>query len=314
MVGKATRRRHFTAGCGVAAIAAAILAPSGLHAQAAQGNFTVDSGAANANRTATIDDIFINSAEAVLTWSPFDMATGTNAIDFLPFGNTINFRSAGDFVVLNRIIANDPNRPIGFNGDVNSLVNGITGGTVMIYSPSGLVIGATGTFDVGNLVLTANDIDTTGGLFGPDGEIRFRGAANSTANILVRAGAQITAPMEGSYVAMVAPRITQQGDVRVNGSTGYVAAESADITINSGLFDINILTGTTVTTNAVNHTGSTGGPSSNGGADHHAIYFVAMPKFRPWPRRGHRPVRRSAGQRHHQRRAFLLAASGVRVE
>jgi hypothetical protein len=44
--------------------------------------------------------------------------------------------------------------------------------------------------NVGSLVLTTNDIITTGGLFGPGGTIRFSGAAGSTSTITVNGSDQ----------------------------------------------------------------------------------------------------------------------------
>ena len=90
-------------------------------------------------------------------------------------------------------------------------------------------------------------------------------------------GARIEALAEGSYIAMIAPGIIQQGNVRVNGSAGYIAAEAVDLVINDGLFDINVQTGSEVA-NAIRHRGSTGGPASGALGDNHNIYMVAMPK------------------------------------
>ena len=76
---------------------------------------------------------------------------------------------------------------------------------------------------------------------------------------------------------MAAPRIDHQGSARVNGSVAYVAAELVDLTINSGLFDINVQAGTEQA-NPLFHGGTTGGPASSMGGDNHAIYMVAVPK------------------------------------
>src|SRR3546814_444566 len=102
---------------------------------------------------------------------------------------------------------------------------------------------------VGSLVLTTNDIVTTGGLFDTTtGAIRFRGTAGSVAGVTVNGEIHANQSLTpgSSYVALVAPRVAQNGLVDVYGSAAYVAAESADIRINAGLFDIDVLTGTTV--------------------------------------------------------------------
>src|SRR3546814_10904678 len=77
---------------------------------------------------------------------------------------------------------------------------------------------------------------------------------------------------------MVAPRIVQNGAVTADGSTAYVAAEQADIRINGGLFDINVLVGA-AGGEAIVHGGSTGGPAHvQDDTDRNRIYMVAVPK------------------------------------
>ncbi|WP_156472223.1 hypothetical protein [Sphingorhabdus sp. M41] len=253
-------------------------------------------------RTTSLDEVQISLSEAVINWTPldtdaptFDQLTGLvdNPINILPSTRTLRFVSAGlDYTVLNRILP-DPaavGRPVQFNGNVESFtdISGTTpGGNIWFYSPGGIIAGATSSFDVGSLVLTTNDIDTTGGLFGSGGEIRFSGVADSTARVEIISGAEINALNDrSSYVAIVAPRIVQGGTVTVDGSVAYVAAEQADLTINNGLFDIAIGVGTS-DTNGVVHTGTTTGPALtptvNGmgqvtDADAQTIYMVAVPK------------------------------------
>src|SRR5207244_13119055 len=85
-------------------------------------------------------------------------------------------------------------------------------------------------------------------------------------------GAQINALEPVSYVALVAPRIEQGGDVRVNGSAAYVAGEQVTMAMNQGLFDIQVDVGTT-DPNGIVHTGETSGPANS-----HNITMVAVPK------------------------------------
>src|SRR3546814_6506440 len=75
--------------------------------------------------------------------------------------------------------------PVAFNGAVTSYsgsrfstFGNEQGGNIWFYNAGGLLIGDGATFNVGSLLLTTNAIDTTGGLFGPGGAIRFRGAAS----------------------------------------------------------------------------------------------------------------------------------------
>jgi hypothetical protein len=95
--------------------------------------------------------------------------------------------------------------------------------------------------------------------------------------IQVLPGAKINALQQNSYVAMVAPRIEQGGTVRVNGSAAYVAAEQLTMTLNQGLFDVQVDIGSG-DPNGIVHTGETSGPASSGSSDRHVVYMVAVPK------------------------------------
>jgi len=263
--------------CSVSAAALALMfVPSSALAQdsaisAVEGTGNVTTGSATIVQTSTQDTVTVNSREAVIDWDLTDDAIGGGDIVFLPGDNTLLFAGDSEYTVLNRIVPTDATRGIRIDGTVQSRVGGAVGGNVWFYSPGGIIAGSTSVFDVGGLVLTTNNIDTTGGLFGPGGEIRFRGAAGSSSAVVVENGAQITAPnngginsqVGGSYVALVAPRVVQGGNVNVNGSVAYIGAEQADVTINNGLFDINITVGTTDANGVVHEeNGQTLGPSS----------------------------------------------------
>lgn len=259
--------------------------------RAFQAESTVTLGSATFGRTPAADTIAINAAQTVINWNPETGPAGllpAGTIDILPVGRTLTFTNAPGlntpYIVLNRIIApSSATRGIAINGSVTSTFGAVAGipapvgGTVWFYTPGGFVIGANARFNVGNLVLSANDIDTTGGLLGPTGEIRFRGAAGSTAAITVNPAAlpagQFILPNAGSYMAMVAPTVTMGGSANVNGSVAYVAAEQVDVRINAGLLDIAFLVGTD-SANAITHTGTTRGPAQTT----HGIFFAAMPK------------------------------------
>ncbi|MDP3784437.1 MAG: hypothetical protein Q8Q79_16155, partial [Sphingopyxis sp.] len=225
--------------------------------------------------------------QTIINWTPSNAPVG-GVIDFLPTGNSLSFTGNGQYIVLNRFVSG-AGLPIAdqiaINGTVNSIdfaSSGGRGGNIWFYNAGGILIGATGVINVGSLVLTANDVLTTGGLLGPSGEIRFRGASGSTSNVTVSAGAAINAnnPFDpgSSYVALVAPRVVQAGAVRVDGSVGYVAAEQADVRINSGLFDINVQVGAEGG-NVITHTGTTGGPAHlDNNPNDSRIYMVAIPK------------------------------------
>lgn len=233
----------------------------------------------------------VSTPQTIINWTPADDAPTGGAIDFLPAGSTLEFYGTGDYTVLNRFVdANGGSigRQVALNGTVNSYVGSrfagsgnVQGGNIWFYNAGGVLIGNGAAINVGSLLLTANDIDTTGGMFGAGGEIRFRGAAG-TSRVEIASGASINAAVAGnpggSYVALVAPRVVQSGAVRVDGSAAYVAAEQADIRINGGLFDIDVLVGPDGG-NAIVHDGSTTGPAhEQGDVDQSRIYMVAIPK------------------------------------
>lgn len=256
--------------------AAPVLAQAGF-----QGTVTPPTGT-TITRAGTTDTIRLTNSSTVLDWT----ATGpvrNGAIDFLPAGSTGAFVGAPgltDFVVLNRVLPGASSAPIAFNGTITAQLTDTgtgalkTGGTVWFYSPGGIIAGPTAIFDVGSLLLTADAVNGTGGPLNARGFSVAGGAAG--ASVEIRPGAQIRALQPGSYVAVVAPRVVQAGSVRVNGSAAYVPAAGADLTIDGGLFNISITTGSDGT--ALTHTGSTTGPAADGMSGVHRVYLVSVPK------------------------------------
>lgn len=272
-------RRALLLGCAIAGLCAAA---SQVDAQAFNANPKTVAGVVAYDRaTPGVETITIDSPSAIINWTPPSVPS-----IFLPQGNTatfVNGPSVANYAVLNRILTLEPVR---FDGTVLGLLGDLAagtaapGGTIIFSSPGGIIIGATAVFDVGNLVLTSLNVvdDGTGNFFDANGTLLMNGGAGApNAAIVTEAGAQINALTQGSFVAMVAPRIVHGGSVRVNGSAAYVAGEQVRLTINQGLFDIIVDSGSD---NAVPliHTGSTGGPASTGAGDLHGIYMVAMPK------------------------------------
>jgi filamentous hemagglutinin family protein len=247
-----------------------------------QASMTVASGQATRTITGSgTETITIETPSAILNWQPTSTAPGT--ILFLPDKHTATFQNGQnvtDFAVLNRI---STNQTIQFDGMVRSqLIGGaapVTGGTVLFSSPGGIILGETAVFDVGKLVLTTLLVDDDNGTFiSGDGTIRFRGGDDfPNSQIFTFAGSRIEALSQGSWVAMVSPRVDHRGAVRVNGSAAYIGAESVDMRVNNGLFDIVVNVGSSHVV-PVRHLGSTGGPRSDGAGDHHRIYMVAVPK------------------------------------
>jgi filamentous hemagglutinin family protein len=283
---RAAAMRH----CSALALALGIAAmPAAAAAQSFNGTGTPVMGTATIADVAGTTTIKVDQPETVIDWSvttagstvPFNFqAAGTTAF----FQESDSFGSNTQFTVLNRILPSNAagvpvSRPVEFNGTVEATVFGQrANANVWFYSPTGIVAGPSAVFNVGSLLLTTNDIDTTGGLFGASGEIRLRGPANSTGYIDVRAGAQLNAlDPNGSYLALVAPRVVQAGTLQSQTGIALVGAEQADITINAGLMNIVVTEGTT-DANGIVHSGTSGGPASTGLADVKSIQMIAIPK------------------------------------
>ena len=283
------RRSSLLLGGAGLAIAAALALPSQARAQAFNAGFEFVRGDGTVNRqVANTDTITITTSTAVLDWTPFEDESG-NALTFLPNGRTAFFQDGpgqGGFAVLNRILPSTNGDVAVFNGTVISRLQAAdgtlsNGGTVAFYSPTGILVGNSAVFDVGQLLLTTLDPDLDSfESFAAGGVLQLAGPAGTTSAVDIRSGAQITATGENSFFSVVAPQVIMRGDAYINGSTAYVAGEQVSLSYNNGLFDIQVPVGTTVGT-AIRHVGSTGGPASTGGADGHAIYAVARGNGNP---------------------------------
>lgn len=267
------------------ALATAILAqPTIAHAQSFQGTVGSVVGSASVVAGTNTTNITVSGPSAVINWIPNDNASTGGPILFQTAGTTATFTGvAGDFAVLNRIIPTGSNRPIQFDGTVRSEISnsGIAapGGTVFFYSPGGILVGANAIFDVGNLALTTSDLAyDASGRFDTAGSYVFKPVTVAGSGISILPGAQINASVDGSYVALVAPRVGNAGSITVNGSAALVAADAATITFSpSGLFDIQVDSGTSATGTVATNTGSITG-SAGTSAVNHRIYMVAVAK------------------------------------
>lgn len=267
------------------ALATAILAkPAIAHAQSFQGTVGSVVGSVSVVAGTNTTNVTVSGPSAVINWIPNDNASTGGPILFQTAGTTATFTGvAGDFAVLNRIIPTGSNRPIQFDGTVRSEISnsGIAapGGTVFFYSPGGILVGANAIFDVGNLALTTADLAyDASGRFDTAGSYVFKPVTVAGSGISILPGAQINASVDGSYVALVAPRVENGGSITVNGSAALVAADAATITFSpSGLFDIQVDSGTSATGTVAANTGSITG-SAGTSAVNHRIYMVAVAK------------------------------------
>lgn len=289
MTAKRHRSRKDVAVASTLAIAVSLVA-GGVIANAQSFNvsgYSVPAGSATSYAGSGTTTIQVYTNNAVIDWTPTDTAIGGGAINFQSAGTTATFYGNPGFTVLNRIVPVDPTRAIQFNGNVSSLYylasgGTATGGTVFFYSPGGIILGSTATFDVGNLGLTTSDLTydpTTADFGGANGTAVFQAATQTGSQIAINAGATINALNAGSYVAMVAPSINQAGTINVNGSAALVAAEGATINFSpDGLFDIQVDVGSDAGANALVNTGTITGTAGTAGVEYHRIYMVAVPK------------------------------------
>ncbi|MCY1671679.1 hypothetical protein OVA07_11735 [Novosphingobium sp. SL115] len=285
-------RRQLVSASGLALATALVAATPALRAQSFQGTVTSSVGVMNVFETTGITSVTVGSPSAVINWTPIDTAATGGAIDFQPAGTIATFTNnpnlTSDFAVLNRIIPSGSNRPIQFNGIVASQLQSASGGaspggTVFFYSPGGIVVGAGAVFDVGNLVLTTSDLTyDSSGNFDTNGAYVFQPATVAGSQIVVRAGATLNSSPDGSYIALVAPSVTNRGTISVNGSAALVAADAATITFSpSGLFDIQVDSGSSYNVGegdtALRNFGTITGPAASDVAVHR-IYMVAVAK------------------------------------
>ncbi|NNM76167.1 hypothetical protein HJG53_04505 [Sphingomonas sp. ID1715] len=280
--------RRIAAGSSVIALATMLAGPA--HGQSAPLAYnapdpTVVSGTVNINRgvTPNVETYTVTSPTAVIDFTPSDTGVGGGAINFQNAGSTVTYQGTSDFTILNRIVPSDPSRAVQFNGTVMSRIVGnaspTPGGSVWFYSPGGIIAGNGAVFDVQGLLLATGDPTGGSGTIGSTTSFSIASAAGSNASVNIQPGAQIIANPEGSYVALVAPVVQQNGSVRVNGSAAYVAAEQATLSINQGLFDISVAVGSDGPNGfPLIHQGMTGGPSSSGSGDRQGIFMVAVPK------------------------------------
>jgi hypothetical protein len=285
----ARKRTSLLTGCGSAALALGLILGAGpAGAQAIQANGTPVLG--NATITATTPGqttVTVASRTVVINWTPQEDGNG-NALDFLPTNTTATFQNAvganfgGNFAVLNRILPATNGNVAVINGRVvsqfaSAAAGPTPSGFVAFYSPTGILVGETASFDVGRLLLTTLDVSPENfQSFVQNGiPLTLQGAQGSSATIQINPGAQIQALPENAFFAVVAADVEMRGSARVNGSHAYVAGEVVNLSFSNGLFNITVPVGTAADGEVVTLNGNVGGPSSTGSGDNHMIYAVA---------------------------------------
>lgn len=285
------KRSRLLVGCGSTALALGLMLgsdPAAAQGIQAEGNVVVGGAEIIPGSNSTTVDIF--TPTVVIDWSPFQDANG-NALTFLPAGSLASFQSSElqDFSVLNRILPSTNGNVAVIDGTVISRVQNLAGqlvpgGFVAFYSPTGILIGSTASFDVGRLLLTTLDVSDLDFQFFAEqnGPMFLAAAPGSTARIQIAPGAQINATPENAFFAVVAADVEMRGIARVNGSHAYVAGEVVSLKFSNGLFDISVPVGTAASGEVVTLDGTVGGPSSTGvNGDNHMIYAVARASADP---------------------------------
>ncbi len=282
-----TARSRMLLGCGSAALAVSLsLAHSEeARAEAFQASPRVVQGEVFIDREVTNQDIItvFQGPTPVIDWIPF-LDNNGNAQIFLPDGRTAIFQNdfqSGDFAVINRILPSPNNDIVQINGTVigrlQSEAGNVPGGFIVFYSPTGILVGSTASFDIGRLLLTT--LDVTG--FDPQTQsINLAAGQGPAARIETLPGSQFIGSAENSLVALVGHQVIHSGTINVNGTAAFVAGEQVNLTYNQGLLDITVPVGTDIF-EAIIHNGTTGGPSSTGAGDDHMIYAVARAKAEP---------------------------------
>lgn len=285
-------RRPLLSSCAIAGALAVTGQAGPASAQSYLGTVSSATNASVDQSVANTTTVTVTAPSAVINWTPSASPNADGVIPFQAAGTQTNFQSSGgDYTVLNRILPGGPGgsttNPVEFNGLTTSYIgpagpSSTVGGHIWFYSPGGIMVGASGQFDVGGLGLTTLDITDADFLSGTSsGNYKFQPALNELAKISIAAGGSLTATGADSYIALVAPRIGMDGQVRSGNSIAYVAGTAGDITIHNGLFDINVTQGTSGApgdSTALSHTGSSTAGSATSGADQRAIYMVAIPK------------------------------------
>ncbi len=281
--------KQLVSASGLALATALVAMGPKLMAQGFNASGTVVAGTATINTTPTTTAITVFTPSAVINWTPNDTAPTGGPINFQDSIATTTYQndfSISDYAVLNRIIPSGSTRPIQFNGSVISQLQAVSapstpGGTLFFYSPGGILIGGSSVFNVGSLVLTTSDLayDATTGSFDTLGSYVFEPVTVPGSQIVVSAGAQLNASVDGSYIALVAPSITNNGTINVNGSAALVAADAATITFSpNGLFDIQVDSGTSASGTVIQNNGSVTGAAASQPNFVHRVYAVAVPK------------------------------------
>ena len=155
-------------------------------------------GAATVSRNGAAMTVTQSSSRAVLNWQSFGVAAG----------ESVNFvQPSASAVALNRVAGSD----------ASSILGRLTAnGQVFLLNPNGIVFGSGARVDVGGLVASTLSMNTADFM---NGGTSFTGG-NGTGSI-TNSGS-----LNGSYVALIAPQVSNSGSINTpNGTTALVAGD-----------------------------------------------------------------------------------------
>ncbi|MCP5539769.1 MAG: filamentous hemagglutinin N-terminal domain-containing protein, partial [Akkermansiaceae bacterium] len=147
-----------------------------------------------------------STGKAIINWEDFSISAG-ELTEFVQPG-------AGA-AILNRVISGNP-----------SAIHGAlrANGKVFVINPNGIVVGPTGTIDVGGLVLSTLDVSDASFLSG--GDMIFRGSGNAGVQNFGRINAI------GGDVFLLGKSVVNTGSITASGTVGIGAGEEVLITAN----------------------------------------------------------------------------------
>ncbi|MCY7339990.1 MAG: filamentous hemagglutinin N-terminal domain-containing protein, partial [Sphingomonas bacterium] len=172
--------------CSKLAIATAlVVGATPAAAQSLQGTFAPPTGASVNQSVPGLTTVTVTAPQAVIDWTATGPSSG-GLTTFQAINTTANFQGTANFAILNRVATTVSTDGIYLNGNINSTVNGLTGGTVYFYSPNGIVVGQNAIINVGSLGLTTSPIANDGsgnwmtGFGGASPSVTFGAAATNS--------------------------------------------------------------------------------------------------------------------------------------
>lgn len=146
------------------------------------------------------------SHKAIINWDDFSISAG-EVTQFL--------QPSGDAAALNRVVSGNP-----------SAIHGAlqANGKIFVINPNGILVGSTGSIDVGGLVLSTLDVSDAEFLAG--GDMIFRGNSGAGVQNFGRINAI------GGDVFLLGNTVTNAGSIKASGTVGLAGGEEVLITAN----------------------------------------------------------------------------------